>query len=306
MIISTNGTFKINYSDLLTRISTNAPEFLIVLVSGGRSSAMMARHIQTSEKYDKYEKLYCFCNTGQERPETIQFLKDMVYYWGIPLNIIEGVYSMEMGVGVRHRIVDFDTMDMEGKVFTEAIKHLNKNKWTGVPNAAIPYCSEYLKTRVSHSFAREIFGTTKYIKALGYRAEDVPKRIHPKELEEEEKQGNTYRIAPLLTDFEIPIGIPQLNEFFDNEPFKLSISSRLGNCELCYKKSEPNLIEAIQYGTRFIEWHKEQEEIYGNRFFRNNRSISELVALAESGTQMDLFSDVEDGCVCSFKSYDNE
>lgn len=48
---------------------------LLINVSGGRSSAMMARHIQTSEKYKDYQKLYVFCNTGLERPETIQLLK---------------------------------------------------------------------------------------------------------------------------------------------------------------------------------------------------------------------------------------
>lgn len=270
-------------------------KYLIVLVSGGRSSARMARHIQTSSIYVDYEKIYAFCNTGQERPETIKFLKDMVYHWQIPLNIIEGVYSQEKGTGVKSKLVDFETMDMSGRVFSEAIKHMNKNKWTGVPNQAIPYCSDYLKTRVSHDFARTIFGTTKYIKAIGYRKEDMPKRITFVELREDKS-----RIAPLLTDFEHPIGQRELNHFFDLEPFKLSIHSKLGNCELCNKKSINNLIESIQYGTRFIDWHRNEEELYGNMFFRNNLSIDDIVKMAKSGTQTNLFEEVDDKCVCSF------
>lgn len=270
---------------------------LIILVSGGRASARMARHIQTSEKYVEYEKLYVFCNTGMERPETIQFLRDMVYHWNIPLNIIEGVYSLENRVGVKSRLVDFDTLDMEGKVFEEAIKHLNKNKWTGVPNQAIPYCSEYLKTRVSHHFAKIIFETTNYIKAIGYRKEDMPKRITIAELRED-----STRIAPLLTDFEEPISQKDLNYFFNHELFKLQLHSSLGNCELCWKKSDKNLIQAIQYGTRFIDWYRDQEEIYGNNFFRNNQSINDLVAMAESGIQLNMYNDFNgDGCVCTFK-----
>ena len=70
---------------------------LTVLVSGGRSSAMMARHIQTSEKYAEYNKVYCFCNTGQERPETIKFLQEIVKHWGIKLWLLEGVYSKKNG-----------------------------------------------------------------------------------------------------------------------------------------------------------------------------------------------------------------
>lgn len=277
----------------MIRIEKN--KYLIVLVSGGRSSAFMARHIQTSLKYRKYIKLYVFCNTGMERPETINFLKDMIRYWAIPLNIIEGVYSKVPSVGVKSKLVDFDTMDMDGKVFSQAIEHLNKIKWTGVPNQAVPYCSDYLKTRVSHHFAKEIFGTTKYIKAIGYRLEDMPKRITLAEL-----KADKSRIAPLLTDFDTPISQLHLNVFFDKEPFKLQIHSKLGNCELCWKKSDKNLIESIQYGTRFIDWHRNQELKYGDMFFRNNLSIDDLVKMAESGTQLSMFEDAGDKCVCNF------
>ena len=269
--------------------------FLVVLVSGGRSSAMMARHIQLSPKYANFEILYVFCNTGMERPQTVNFLKNMVKYWEMPLNIIEGVYSNVPGVGVKSKVVDFESMDMSGRVFSEAIEHLNKLKWIGVPNSAIPYCSEYLKSRVSHDFARNIFGTTKYIKAIGYRLEDMPKRITFAELRADDK-----RIAPLLTDFENIVGQKELNVFFENEPFKLELHSDLGNCELCWKKSKLNLVKVLQFGTRFVDWHKKEEQKYGNMFFRENLSITDLVKLSESGIQTNMFEEVEDSCVCSF------
>lgn len=270
---------------------------LIILVSGGRSSAMMARHIQTSIKYNKYEKLYVFCNTGMERPQTIQFLKDMVTYWQLPLNLIEGVYSNKAGIGVKHKVVDFDTLDMDGKVFSEAIEQMNKHKWTGVPNPATPYCSEYLKVRVSHSFCKDVFKTTKYIKAIGYRWEDVPKRITFAELALEPD-----RIAPLLTDFEKPVNKYDLTNYFLQQPFKLNLHSSLGNCELCWKKSEKGLIQSIRYGTRFIDWHINEENKYNNKFFRNDLSITDFVKMAENDQQLSLFDDnVKDGCVCNFK-----
>lgn len=50
---------------------------LLITVSGGRSSARMARHIQTHKKYADYNKVFIFCNTGMERPKTIIFLKDI-------------------------------------------------------------------------------------------------------------------------------------------------------------------------------------------------------------------------------------
>lgn len=90
---------------------------LLVTVSGGRSSAMMAYHIHTSPKYKDYEKAYVFANTGMERPETIDFLNKIEFDWGIPLILIEGTYSNVMGVGVGYKIVDWDTLDMKAKVF---------------------------------------------------------------------------------------------------------------------------------------------------------------------------------------------
>lgn len=268
---------------------------LVVTVSGGRSSAMMAYHIHTSAKYKDYEKLYVFCNTGMERPETIDFLKDIVKYWEIPLNIIEGVYSIVPGVGVKSKLVDFDTMDMEGKVFKNMIEHFNKLKWGGLPNPATPYCSNYLKNRPTNHFAKSIYSSTKFITAIGYRSEDMPKRITIKELIEDKK-----RIAPLLTDFDFPISQKDLNIFFASQPFKLNLESNLGNCELCWKKSDKNLIKAIQKGTRFIDWHNELEKNYNDCFFRNNRSINDLVNLANSGTQLSLLDDIGDKCVCNF------
>lgn len=278
-------------------------KYLLVNVSGGRSSAMMARHIQTSEKYKNFEKLFVFCNTGLERPETIQFLKDQIKYWDLPLFLIEGVYSKKKGIGVKSKIVDFETMDMTGKPFSEAIEQLNKNEWCGVPNEAIPYCSEYLKKRVSEHFAKNVFLTTKFNSAIGFRREDMPKRVTWKEV-----RMNKKKIFPLLTDFGNAVDQFELNRFFEKEPFKLQIHSRLGNCVYCQKKSDRNLIEAIQFDLRkqnfkYIDWYRVHEKKYGNYFFRGNLSIDDLVRTAQfammDGTQLEMFSDVGEACMCN-------
>jgi len=269
---------------------------LAVMVSGGRSSAMMARHIQTSPAFADYKKTYVFCNTGMERPETIQFLLDMTIYWKLPLVLIEGVYSTEIGVGVKHKIVSFDTLDMTGAVFSQMITQLNKYKNTGVPNMAKPYCSDYLKTRPAHDYCRDYFKSTTYIKALGFRAEDMPKRITFAELRED-----PFMISPLLTDFTVPISNLALNDFFLQEKFKLNLHSKWGNCELCFKKSTSLLVATIQKGTRFIDWHRDHEQLYGDTFFRGKQSINDLISIATSGVQLPLFDENKDGCVCNFK-----
>lgn len=273
----------------------NNTKNIMVTVSGGRSSAMSARHIQTSEKYKDFNKLYVFANTGQEREETIDFLKNIVKHWGIELNIIEGVYSDVMGVGVGYKLVDFDTMSMNSEPFEGVIMHKNKGIFDGLPHSEAPYCSENLKTLPCKKFADEIFGVNNYIKSIGYRLEDMPKRISWAEIKEDKT-----RIFPLLTDFEIPYGQRELNKWWSEQPFQLGIHGKFGNCELCWKKSDANLVDNIRFGVRSVEWWEKMEAKYGNTSFRSGKSIDDLVAMSKLPFTPEIKFTDEDGCVCNF------
>jgi len=270
---------------------------ILCAISGGRSSAMMSYLIHHTEKYKKFNVVYCFANTGMERPETIEFLKNIEKFWNLEIVKIEGVYSEQMGIGVDYKIIEWDELSMDAKPFEGAIKHLNKGTFQGLPNSASPYCSKYLKTLPSKKLGDSIFGINNYQLALGYRGEDMPKRISWAEIKADKK-----RIFPLLTDFDKPITQNDLNRFFDSQPFKLGIHSKLGNCELCWKKSHKNLIESIQYGTRFIEWVSEMEFKYNNTMYREKLSIHDLFKMASLPTTGDLnFDEQDDNCVCTFQ-----
>ena len=269
---------------------------IVVSISGGRSSAMMARTLQTSEKYKDARKLYVFANTGMERPETIEFLQNIEKHWGIDLVKIEGVYSTVPGVGVRYKVVEYETMDMKAKVFSEAIEQYNKGTYSGLPSSAAPFCSRVMKSDPITKFAKDIFGKQKYIMSLGFRREDMPRRISWPEIHKDDS-----RIFPLLTDFPEPVGLRELGAWWDKQPFKLGISSRLGNCELCWKKSDKNLVEAIQHGTRFVGWWREHEEKYQNTAFRHKKSIDDFVRMAQMPQTMQMnFDDTGEECACTF------
>jgi hypothetical protein len=273
---------------------------ILVAVSGGRSSAYMAYHIHTSKKYADYQKLYTFANTGMEHPKTIEFLKDIEKHWGIDIVKVEGVYSEIMGVGVNYKIVDYDNLDMNSTPFSAAIVHMNKGEFSGLPHKDAPYCSGRLKVIPCEKLANDVFGVGNYVKAIGYRKEDMPKRITWPEIKADQK-----RIFPLFTDFKAPISVYDLYLFFRTQPFKLDIPKHLGNCILCWKKSDDNLAKALsdESGKKFIEWWANMENTYGNVSFRNNRSIYDLVKIADlknKQTSFDLFSDEDESCSCSF------
>lgn len=269
---------------------------IMVTVSGGRSSAMAARHIQTHEDYADFKKIYLFANTGQERVETIDFLKNIIKYWEIDLVILEAVGSEIMDVGITYKVVTFETMSMNSEPFEEVVKHKNKGVFSGLPIDKAPYCSNALKTIPCEKYANDIFGKGNYIKSIGYRYEDMPKRITWKEIAMDKK-----RIFPLLTDFGYALGQQDLNKFWEKQPFKLQIHGKYGNCELCWKKSKETLIENIRFGVRSVPWWQRMEETYGNVSFRENLSINDLVRMAELPTTGAFdFESQEDSCVCNF------
>lgn len=273
---------------------------LMVTVSGGRSSAFMARHIQQSEKYKDYNKVYVFCNTGMERPETIDFLKNIEMKWEIPLKKIEGVYSNTLGVGVGYKIVDYDNISMTAKPFSEAIEHINKGDYNGLPNSGAPYCSSMLKTIPSKKLCDKLFGVNNYYKAIGFRSEDMPHRVSFAQIKDDKKNKRKL-FYPLIEDFDIPVGLEYLNQFWKREKFKLELHGKYGNCELCWKKSDNNLVDVIKHGTRFIDWFEKEEEKYGNTSFRDWKSIKDLVKMASLPSTMQIdFSNKSEVCVCSF------
>lgn len=270
---------------------------LLVTVSGGRSSAMMARHIQTSEKYSEYNKIYVFANTGMERPETIDFLKNIEKYWGIDLVKVEGVFPLKLGEGVTHKIVDWDNLDMKALPFEQCVEKYNLGNFEGLPDITSPYCSGRLKTMPCDSIAKEIFGK-EFIKVVGFRKEDMPKRISWAEIREDKR-----RIFPLLTDFGNAISQFDLNVWWEKQPFKLEIHGKYGNCDLCWKKSLPNLLDNIRKGSPHIEWWRKMEKKYGNTSFIKHLSIDDLVRMAQEPFTHELNFDEEEGdiqCVCNF------
>lgn len=261
---------------------------LMITVSGGRSSAMVARHIQTSPEYRDFKKIYVFANTGQEREETIDFLKNIVKYWGIDLRIVEAVGSNVMGVGIGYKLVNFETLDMNSAPFESVIVHKNKGSFKGLPFNKAPFCSDCLKTIPCKKYCDGIFGVNNYIKSIGYRKEDMPKRITFANAKEDKT-----RIFPLLTDFSQPIGNLELNRWWDTQPFQLAIHGNLGNCELCWKKSFKDLVKNIQFGARTVDWWQKMEIKYGNTSFRSKKSINDLLKMSKYNQSYEIDFDNE-------------
>lgn len=257
---------------------------LLVSVSGGRTSGLMAK-LLFDRFSDVYEMQFLFANTSREKEETLEFVRDLQLYFGIPIVWVEAVVHHGERKGTTHRVVDFYSACRKeknkgyGRVFEEVIKKY------GIPNAAFPHCTRELKTAPIRSYLKSIgWGNyKKYTTAIGIRY-DEPKRVNLIKAKEERQ------FYPL---WEWGINNSDVLGFWGKQIFDLKIKGQhQGNCDKCYKKTNRKI------ATQILEepedrWIDEMEEKYSyftppSRtecnppyfFFRNNMAFVDLENIA--------------------------
>jgi hypothetical protein len=250
---------------------------LLVTFSGGETSAYMVDYLVKNKKHE-YEMVFAFANTSKEREETLVFADKIDKHYNLNLIYVEGVFSMQKGVGTTYRIVDFATAKRGGEVFEDMIKSF------GISNKTFPHCTRELKTNPLKKLAKDLFGSG-YYTAVGIRQDEID-RVNP----------NWQKIKyyyPLVQD--APATKAHVNDFWRKMPFRLKLKGYQGNCDKCWKKSLRKLMtiakEDRMKGVKDT-WWSDMEDIYGNyvpehrerntdenykiTFFRNNMSWRDI------------------------------
>lgn len=273
----------------------------LMSISGGRSSAMLAKLILDKEKlkevenviflseneyslrYYTYENeiseyIFVFANTSNEKEATLIFMDEIKKYFGIKVTWVEAVVHFNDRKGCTHKIVNFDSACRNGDVFEQVIKKY------GIPNKSFPHCTRELKTNPIRSFLREVgWGSwVDYKTIIGYR-KDEPKRAT---IEKAEKLNQWYPLS------EWQIIKPDVAYFWNRQSFDLGIDVDAdGNCELCHKKSDIKLIYQARTSNK-VEWIIKIQDKYSKftpesrdksvsippyYFFRHNRSLQDII-----------------------------
>lgn len=250
-------------------------EKLLVSVSGGRTSALMAKMLWDRFQ-NKYEMIFVFANTSREEEATLEFLHGLEVNFGLPIIWVEAVVHHNTRKSCTHRIVDYYTANRNGDVFEDMIRKY------GIPNKQFKHCTRELKTNPIRSYAKSIGWSDfkKYTTVIGYRA-DEPKRVNLLTIEE---KGQWY---PL---WDWGIKKPDVAHFWLKQSFDLNLEDWEGNCKLCHKKSKRKLLTKIVKDPKSVEWHKRVEPAYEQvkpkhkefddtpvRFFRSGESILDLI-----------------------------
>jgi hypothetical protein len=202
---------------------------LFVSFSGGKSSGYMAKRL-VDEWSDYFEFLFLFANTGEEREETLIFIKECEEHWKLNIVWVEAVVHHGVRKASTHRVVDFHTASRNGEPFEEVIRKY------GIPNVSFPHCTRELKLCPMYSYVTSI-GWEKgtYRTAIGIR-NDEQGRLR----EDAEEAGIIYPLAHLF-----PVDKADVNDWWDDQPFTLQLNDYEGNCAWCWKKSTPKHFRLI-------------------------------------------------------------
>jgi len=286
---------------------------LSISFSGGRTSAFMTKWCLDNLS-DRYENIVVtFANTGKERGETLEFVKQCDDYYGFNTVWLEAVINPQNGIGTKAKVVDFNSANRNGKPFEEMISKY------GIPNAKRAYCTRELKAYTMRAYLRSIGWKKDYETAIGIRVDEID-RINPNHKKER-------LIYPLISM--IPTRKNDINKFWSQQPFDLRLKTYEGNCDLCFKKSFRKLATITKENPEVTTWWSDMEKRYEGfipetqkhnnnlkppmRFFRGHRSVNDLIVMAnesfelavdesefkpeyKQGLLFDLALDISNGC----------
>lgn len=283
---------------------------LFISFSGGKTSAYMTHRILNSSYKEKYDNIIVvFANTGEEHPKTLEFVNQCDKQLGFNTIWIESEFSGK-GVGVRPKVVTFETASRNGEPFAAfCAKH-------GIPNMISPQCTARLKTDPMHYFVRKELGWGKdYDTAIGIRTDET-RRVS--------KSADVNKIVYPLIDW-FPSDKIDVNDFWEDMPFTLEIKEHQGNCKWCWKKSMKKHFMLLDENPEYFDFPERMEELYSTvrldgdgkpqYFFRGKKSTKmlknewkeiKLMSNKQVQTSFNFNEDENGGCSESCEVYGTE
>lgn len=220
-----------------------------------------------------------FANTGKEREETLEFVRDCGEAWGVQIHWLERLE----GPGFVE--VDFATASRDGKPFADLI---TKRKF--LPNPVARYCTQELKVRVMRDWMKAR-GYEHWTNFVGIRA-DEPRRVS-----RIRNSTTRERFDVALPLAEWGTTIADIEAFWAEQPFTLRLQQHEGNCDLCFLKAAAKRVTIANSRPDLAAWWHEQERRMGQSF-RSEGTLQQHIDLAAkrkviADQQGDLFT-----CFC--------
>ena len=251
---------------------------IVVSFSGGRTSAYMLKRLID----DGEDLIVTFANTGKERNETLDFVRDCELNWGIKIIWLEYRNGKNFD---SYEIVNYETASRNGEPFEQLIFKVGH-----LPNAVYRWCTSRLKIDVIKHYINDLYSydVPKDLRlAIGIRADERHRG--------KSKGTNLPSIFPLL---DAEIVKEDVDRYWREQSFDLAIDSRYGNCDMCFLKSKSKLVDIIKNTPESADWWIDLEDITGETFVRE-RSFRTLVELSKHPVLFEVENGGGVSCFCT-------
>lgn len=224
-----------------------------------------------------------FANTGKERNETLDFVRDCSVNWGVEITWLEYRANKTFAV------VTYETASRNGDPF-EILLSEHKT----LPNPISRNCTAELKIRTMKRWMVDR-GYEDWINVVGLRA-DEPARVAKSKNSHE--RGDV--VCPLATS---GVTEPDVLEFWSLQPFDLQLKSYEGNCDLCFLKSASKVYRLVEDHPEKAEWWAAQERRFqgignGSLFRADRPSYRQYLTAVRKQTRLPLL-EADDALPCA-------
>lgn len=230
-------------------------------------------------KKEGYDIQCVFANTGQENNQTLDFIHECDTRWNLGVTWIEAVFSLEKGVGVTYKEVNYKTATRitdppEGTPFDMLMQ---KN---GIVTIASPKCTDRLKANPINKWKKEK-GFSDLPHAIGIRVDEMERCFDSKG----NKKPFFYPLA-----FEYPTKRETIDRFWLNQPFTLNLLPYQGNCAWCFKKDFSKLRKIAIENPSAFNFPLYAEEKYGQTGPNGKKMPHSLPMFRNHNTTKDIFN----------------
>jgi 3'-phosphoadenosine 5'-phosphosulfate sulfotransferase (PAPS reductase)/FAD synthetase len=292
----------------------------------------MLRKILDAHKGKLPEDVFvCFQNTGEEREETLAFVRDVSERWQVPVVWQEyrrlfnpahytedllvysghGPHSKHPDAAPKTVVVDFDTASRHAEPFRQLVEWMTayrafvKDKEPILPNPTRRICTNELKIKTLDRWMRE--RCEEYTAVQGIRA-DEPKRIANKGAKGTKADEVEMPLADAgVTKADVLAfwgwesderGGYRSNGKGQGFDLGLDAGGDLGNCTLCFMKARGKVVGVMRDTDEFDSFWVWAEKATGQTF-RKDRSYTDLRAKIAAGLPIKgVDEDAVGDCFC--------
>ena len=263
-----------------------------------------------------------FANTGKERTETLDFVRECAERWNVRIRWIEWrllrtdvvaestaprwLRAIDGDAGavafpfVRHKWtetcaeVDYERASRKGEPFEALIR------WKQyLPNMVQRICTQHLKIEAMKAFIVDTLKLDEWDAYIGIRY-DEPRRWRI--IGKDKRNPRETKFAPLV---QAKVTESDVLSFWKAQTFDLKLKSHEGNCDLCFMKGQQKLDRILRANPELAAWWIEQESNrYGKRAgggkFRADRpGYLKMLTTAQSQTLLPGFNESDGGIDCN-------